>query len=190
MIILKAAKNRTVCFCHVTYGFQSESTLYSCLNVKELLAQNRRKIWSLSDCNWTQTLNHLVCKRTLNHLAKQTSLVKWLSVCLRTKCLWVWVQVYSQKTGFWPLFIGYIFRKTAGGSLTLKFKWPNFTSYFSISKNSSTYFWRHCFCFWIILTVLILFIKVTLIWLIIYHIHQLLLSFVILLFCEKILIRT
>ena len=28
----------TVCSYHVTYVFQSESTLYSCLNVKELLA--------------------------------------------------------------------------------------------------------------------------------------------------------
>ena len=28
----------TVCSCHVRYAFQSESTLYSCLNVKELLA--------------------------------------------------------------------------------------------------------------------------------------------------------
>ena len=27
-----------VCFYHVTYAFQSEYTLYSCLNVKELLA--------------------------------------------------------------------------------------------------------------------------------------------------------
>ena len=30
--------------CHVTYAFQSESSLYSCLNVKELLAQSRREI--------------------------------------------------------------------------------------------------------------------------------------------------
>ena len=28
----------TVCYYHVTYTFQSESTLYSCVNVKELLA--------------------------------------------------------------------------------------------------------------------------------------------------------
>ena len=28
----------TVCSCHVTYAFESESTLYSCLYVKELLA--------------------------------------------------------------------------------------------------------------------------------------------------------
>ena len=34
----------TVCSYHVTYAFQSESTLYSCLNVKELLARSRRKI--------------------------------------------------------------------------------------------------------------------------------------------------
>ena len=30
--------------CHVTYAFQSESTLYSCLNVKELLARSRHEI--------------------------------------------------------------------------------------------------------------------------------------------------
>ena len=54
----------TACSYHATYMFQSESTLYSCLNVKEPLAQNRHEIWSLSDCNGTQTHNHLVCKRT------------------------------------------------------------------------------------------------------------------------------
>ena len=32
------AKGYIVCSCHVTYAFQSESTLYSCLKVKELLA--------------------------------------------------------------------------------------------------------------------------------------------------------
>ena len=61
--------------------FQSESTLYSCLNVKELLARSRREIWRLCDCNWTRTRNHLVYKRTLNHLAK---LAKWLSCVLST----------------------------------------------------------------------------------------------------------
>ena len=66
----------TVGSCHVKYALQSESTLSSCLNVKEILARKIRKIWSLSDCNWTRTQNHLVCKRTLNHSAKLT---KWLS---------------------------------------------------------------------------------------------------------------
>ena len=66
---------------HVTYVFQSESTLYICLNVKELLVRSRREIWSLSDCNWTRTHNHLVHKRTLSHLAK---LANWLSCVLST----------------------------------------------------------------------------------------------------------
>ena len=64
------------------YEFQSESTFYSCLNVKEFLARSRREIWSLSDCNWTRTHNHLVRKQTLNHLVK---LAKWLSWAV----LWV-----------------------------------------------------------------------------------------------------
>ena len=56
-----------------------------CLNVKELLARSRRHIWSLSDSNVIRTYNHLVRKRTLNHLAKLTKLVecsftKWVVV--------------------------------------------------------------------------------------------------------------
>ena len=86
-------RKRIVC-CHVTYTFQSESTLYSCLNVKELLARNRHKIWRSSDCNWTRTHNHLVCK--------------WLSVRLPTKSLWVWVQLQPQKELFYKKIYGRI----------------------------------------------------------------------------------
>ena len=68
----------TVCSYHVTYAFQSESTHYSCLNVKELLAQSRRENWSLIDCNWTRTHNHLVHKRTLNHSSPVA--VTWIHV--------------------------------------------------------------------------------------------------------------
>ena len=71
----------SVCYYHVTYTFQSEFPLYICLNVKELLARNRSDIWSLSDCNGTRIHNHLVLKRTLNHLAKLT---KWLSCAVST----------------------------------------------------------------------------------------------------------
>ena len=49
-----------VCYYHVTYVFQSESTLYGCLNVKEVFAWNRHNIWSLSDINGIRTQNHLV----------------------------------------------------------------------------------------------------------------------------------
>ena len=68
--VLTCTVHLTVCSYHVTYMFQSESTLYSCLNVNELLSRSRQGIWSFSDCNRTQTPNHLVHKRTLNHLAK------------------------------------------------------------------------------------------------------------------------
>ena len=73
------------------YMLQSESTLYSCLKVKELLAQNRCNIWSLSDCSRTRTHNHWVHKQTLNHLAK---LAKWLS-CVLSTYLYGALTVYS-----------------------------------------------------------------------------------------------
>ena len=41
-----------------------------CLNVKELLARSSSHIWDLSDNNVIRTHNHLVGKRTLNHLTK------------------------------------------------------------------------------------------------------------------------
>ena len=63
------------CSCHVMYTSHGEYKLYIWLNVKELLARNRREIWRWSDCNGTRTQNHLVLKRTLNHLVK---LAKWL----------------------------------------------------------------------------------------------------------------
>ena len=36
----------------------------------------------LSDCNWTRTQNHLVYKRTINHLAK---LAKLFGISLKSK---------------------------------------------------------------------------------------------------------
>ena len=69
--------------CHVCI---SESTPYSCLNVKELLTQSRCKIWSLSHCNWTQTHNPLVHKRTLNHLA----------MSIHSQSIYDMIRTYSQ----------------------------------------------------------------------------------------------
>ena len=62
----------TVYSYHVTDAFQSVSTTYSCLNVKETLAQNKHNIKSLSSSIGTWILNHLLRKWTLNHLAKLT----------------------------------------------------------------------------------------------------------------------
>ena len=55
----KHKPNLTVCSYHVTYAFQSEFTLFNCLNVKQLLARSRRKISSLSDCNWARTYSQM-----------------------------------------------------------------------------------------------------------------------------------
>ena len=66
----------SVCYYHVMYAFQSEPTPYICLHVKDLFARSRHEIWSLSDCDWTRTHNHLVHKRT------------WT--------MWLWVQVQLQ----------------------------------------------------------------------------------------------
>ena len=67
---LRTPKVLIICSIHVTYAFESESTLHNCLNVKELLAQTRRDILRFSDNNGIRTHNHLVYKRTPNHLAK------------------------------------------------------------------------------------------------------------------------
>ena len=89
--IVWLTQDLTLLFDMEVSAFQSESTLYSCLNVKKPLARNRRDIGSLSDYNGTRTHNHLVRERTLNHLAK------WLSVCLQTEWLWVRVPLQSLK---------------------------------------------------------------------------------------------
>ena len=103
-----------LCQNRVTHDFQIESKLYSCLNVTELLAQSRHHIWSLSDCNLIRTHNNLVRKRKLNHLAKLSSLAKWLSVCLRTKWLWVWITLLSfRELNFFHFLLCYIIRITA-----------------------------------------------------------------------------
>ena len=43
-LVLICMVHLTVCSYHVMYAFQSESILYSCLNVREVLAQSRREI--------------------------------------------------------------------------------------------------------------------------------------------------
>ena len=79
--VLTWTMHLTVYSSHVTYSFRDESAGCSCLNVKEPLARSTREIWNLSDCNWTQTQNHLPPKGTLNDLVK---LAKWLTCSLST----------------------------------------------------------------------------------------------------------
>ena len=87
----------TVSYYHATYTFQSECTLYSCLNVKKLLARNRHDIWNISDSNWIRAHNNLGRKRIFNYLAKLAGLAKWLSVRLRAKWLCIQIPLLSLK---------------------------------------------------------------------------------------------
>ena len=73
--------------CHT---FQSESILYSCLNVKELVARRRREIWSLSDCGsglWVR-----VQLQSLNR-----PMILNICVCLQEDCHQIpsYILVYS-----------------------------------------------------------------------------------------------
>ena len=63
----------TVCYYHIWYTIQSDSTLDSCLNVKKLPARSRREIRSISDWNWTRTHNDLLHTGTLSPIAKLTN---------------------------------------------------------------------------------------------------------------------
>ena len=93
--------NLTVCDYHVRYAFLSESSLYICLNVKKLLARNRRDIWSLSDINGIRTHNHLVCKPTLKHLADWA--VLWLLICTvhLTVCCYHVMHAFQKKSSIY-----------------------------------------------------------------------------------------
>ena len=78
-----------VCYYHVTYEFQDDSTLYS-LSKCQGMPCSRQVLylkfkWQQQDSN----------PQTLNHLAKQASLAICLSVPLRTKWLWVRIPLLS-----------------------------------------------------------------------------------------------
>ena len=84
-----------VCYYHVTYVFQSYSTLYSYLNIKELPPRNRCDIWSLNNSNEIWTHNDWVGKQTLNHLVKLT---KWLGCAWVLICMVHWTVCYYHVT--------------------------------------------------------------------------------------------
>ena len=77
-------KHEAVCYYHVMYAFQSESTFHSCLNVKGTPRTKQGNIWSLNDelvwpNGWVNQLR------------------KWLNVPLRTKWLWVQISLLTLK---------------------------------------------------------------------------------------------
>ena len=82
------------CINNELYKFKISDILrknVSASKIDQTLNRNQTETEGLSRCNWTRAQNHLVCKRTLNHLAK------WLSARFRTKWLRVRVQLQSLK---------------------------------------------------------------------------------------------
>ena len=70
--------------CHLR-GLEGIYTLHcSCVNVKELLNQNRCDIWNLSDCNEIRAHKPLDHKQTINHLANLPNswAVLWFYICM------------------------------------------------------------------------------------------------------------
>ena len=86
-----------LCYYYATTVFQIESALYSCLDVKEILARNRCDTWYFSDSNAIRTHNHLIHKPTLNHLVK---LAKWLSSVVGTYLYSAFVCYHHVMHGF------------------------------------------------------------------------------------------
>ena len=93
---IKKLKGCKKFYYHVTYMFQSKSTLYNCVNGKECLARNRCNIWSLSDSNGIQTHSHLtVCSCHVTY-AFQSEFT--LYSCLNVKEL-----LTQSRCGIWSL---------------------------------------------------------------------------------------
>ena len=82
-----------VCCYHVTYGFQSESTLYSLHECQG--ARSRHHIWSLSASKGIRTDHQLVLEQTLNHLAKLAKRFMCVVSILFVRCIWLYVIIMS-----------------------------------------------------------------------------------------------
>ena len=87
------------------------------LGYLRLAVFRKKKHFDHKDSNKIRTQNNLVCKRTLNHLAKLAKWLscvaihrtdkysKWLSVRLQTKWLWVRILLLSLKLQIWRLLL-------------------------------------------------------------------------------------
>ena len=76
------------CFYHFIHML-SESTLYNCLNVKELRARNRWDIWKLTDYNGTRANNHFFQKQILKHLTDYWAVLSELIRMVHWLCIFI-----------------------------------------------------------------------------------------------------
>ena len=135
------------------YAFQSESTLYNWLKVKELFAWNRRDVWGLSDCNVCRTHTHLIRKWALKPFSQSAQnawvlndLAKWLSVPLQTKWLWVRLPLQSLKWSYLcssccQYFPFYSVSVSSGFAHNLWKPWP-------LLLKATKWIYQDCFAMW------------------------------------------
>ena len=69
-----------MCYYHATYEFQSESTLYTLPECQGTTCSKQAPYLKFKWQNGIQTHNHLVHKKTLNHLAKLAQI--WVRIVL------------------------------------------------------------------------------------------------------------
>ena len=123
--------------CHVQVSEWIHTLKFAWMS-RKLLAWSKCHIRRLSDSNGIRTHNHLVCKQTVNHLAKLVSLAKWLNGRLQTKWLWVRIPLLSHKEALavvryiWLTVNSYLFCAgyfnyyvfLASGLIWIKVVWP------------------------------------------------------------------
>ena len=141
----------SVCSCHVTYAFQSESTLCSCLNVRELLARTSLAKWLSVRLRtkwfWVrvqlQSLHYLLFQRNLIFIKFQV-----LSSSVRGWCRKIYLERHSENSFLLKLKTADIFWFNPFCHIVEK--WPNILEKsFILLKNwiKRTYFakknWKH-----------------------------------------------
>ena len=91
--------------------------------------KNQKK--KFCDCNWTRTQNHLVLKRTLNHLAKLVQCLRWFNACVATldRYLFHWIAFLKPDFNCWSSFALHAVDKVTTGTSSFVSVIANFVAW-------------------------------------------------------------
>ena len=107
-------------FSFLSFDFASRSAFVA-LQLIQVSLHFKTSCWN--DCNWARTQNHLVLKRTINHLAK---LAKWLSCLLSIylygafDCMFLSCQEHTIVNWFWWIDTSLLCNKRSSNDLLHK----------------------------------------------------------------------
>ena len=104
--VLICVAHLTVCSCHAIYAFQSEYTLYSCLNIKD-------RVWETVECRFT--LKRVRISRTYSHMHDRDEYSQQISIIWP---VWLngWVFVYELSDCGFKSLLHLNFRYSSGWS--------------------------------------------------------------------------